>query len=189
MDLKEFTSPGPKPWLAINGAYDLAQASNGVSATIQPAFTATSATNVMPGDMPFAAISIPAGLCVAGMSFRVTTTMQVQTGSSGGHFRLYLAQDNGSVILSDNTDNALTGAQNIPAQIVINLSFSAVGAAGVASSFAVSNYSIGAPNYLTLANTTTVNTNDGLVLELFAIWTAGTAPQFTIKNVIVERIF
>src|SRR5579875_1254039 len=142
MDLKEFTSPGPKPWLAINAAYNLASASNGVSATVQPSFSSATATNIMPGDVPAAAISIPAGLCVAGMAFRVTVNGQAQTGSGGGHFRLYLAQDNGSVILSDNTDNVLTGAQNVPFQQVIDLSFSAVGAAGTASSYSMTNYSI-----------------------------------------------
>lgn len=189
MDLQEFNSPPPKPWLIINGASFLASATNGTNATTQAPFSGLVPTNLTPANLATApCFNIPVYECIVGMSINVRVYCTLQAAVST-NFRLWLAQDALATPITPYTDlSSGVLASATPVFIDLNFIVSALGVAGTASCLGSVKVNGGGSTGALTVNNTTFHTDAGLNIALAGQWAAAGA-NMVIYGMTVERVY
>ena len=192
MDLQEFSSQGPKPWLVISNANVISTDTNATSVTPSAILTSNVLTNITPAGLQGNGWTIPVESCLPGMAYRLSAYVNVANSPVIDHVYFYLAQDAAGAIALSPNDFFQFGllAATTMRKIEIDLTFVAVGSAGEASviGWRQDCSQTGVTTVIGAINNTTVDTTNGLNLRLFFRWVTGGQGQFTLLSTTLERL-
>jgi hypothetical protein len=191
MDLAEFSSPPPKPWLVVQGANIAQQSSNGVSIVASPVgLTGTTLTDLTPSGAGLAgSVGCEEALCAPGMSYQIRAYLNLVV-LANANIKLYLALDAAGTIPVTNSAAFNIGGSGgtFSTRFDFEVTFKAVGVAGVCTTVGYTfNVGTGATG-TNLTNSSTALTTGGVQLHLIAQWSAG-GSTVTLVNYTSARLY